>query len=213
MPIKLAITDDHPLIIDGISNMLRSEQDIEITATYTTAAELMNGLKEQQPDVLLLDIKLPDQWGYEVAAEIVDKYPQVRIVALTSLDAPVVIKSMMHQGCLGYLLKGTDKATLINAIHHACNWEEFIESSLQQHLLRSNILKTQKAPVALLDLTRREKQILQLIVAGDTTQEIADKLFISPRTAETHRLTLLKKLDVKNTAGLVRIAITLGLID
>ncbi len=117
----------------------------------------------------------------------------------------------MHHGCTGYLLKGTSRETLIDAIHHAYRWEEFIEPSLKKMIL--NIPKAQKySSVIPLDLTKREKEILQLIVAGDTTQEIADKLFISARTAETHRLTLLKKLDVKNTAGLVRMAIVLGIV-
>ncbi len=210
MIIKVDITDDHPLAINGIRMMLEGEPDIQVKATYPTGAALIEGLALQQPDVLLLDVKLPDQPGPEVAAAIVKAYPEVRIVALTSLDAPAVVKNMMGNGCIGYLLKGTDRATLLEAIRKAYYWEEFIDPGLRQHL-RLNIPRFGTGDL-LPELTKREKEILQLIVAGDSTMAIAEKLFISHRTAETHRLTLLKKLDVKNTAGLVRIALTLGLV-
>ena len=210
MAIRIAITDDHPLAINGIRMMLGEEKDLSIVGTYSTAKELLNALKSDQPDVLLLDIKLPDQPGNEVAAFIIKNYPNVRIVVLTSLDAPAVVKNMMQLGCIGYLLKGTDKPTLIQAIHRAYSWEEFIEPSLKKHILQ-NTLNKHIAHLSL-ELTKREIEVLKLIVVGDTTVEIAEKLFISPRTAETHRLTLLKKLDVKNTAGLVRMAFTLGIV-
>lgn len=210
MPIRIAITDDHPLAINGIKMMLGDEPELKVTATYATAKELLKGLKTNQPDVLLLDIKLPDQPGNEVAAHIIKHYPELRIVVLTSLDAPAVVKNMMQLGCIGYLLKGADKATLVQAIRKANDWEEFIEPSLKKHILQNTLNKhiTQLS----LELTKREIEVLKLIVTGDTTAEIAEKLFISPRTAETHRLTLLKKLDVKNTAGLVRMAFTLGIV-
>ena len=210
MAIRIAITDDHPLAINGIRMMLGEEKDLSVVGTYSTAKELLNALKSDQPDVLLLDIKLPDQPGNEVAAYVIKNYPNVRIVVLTSLDAPAVVKNMMQLGCIGYLLKGTDKPTLIQAIHRAYSWEEFIEPSLKKHILQ-NTLNKHMAHLSL-ELTKREIEVLKLIVVGDTTVEIAEKLFISPRTAETHRLTLLKKLDVKNTAGLVRMAFTLGIV-
>lgn len=210
MQIRVAIADDHPLAIAGISMMLNIQQEIKIVAAYNTAAALMEGLRNDQPDVLLLDIRLPDQSGHEVAAVIAKTYPDVRIVVLTSLDAPNIAKGMIEQGCLGYLLKDTSKETLITAIHHAYRWESFIEPSIKQHMLWGVLKKEQ--PGICLELTKREKEVLELIVNGDTTQQMADKLFISPRTAESHRLTLLKKLDVKNTAGLVRMATMLGLV-
>ncbi len=208
MKIKVDITDDHPLAINGIRMMLEGEPDIVVCHTHTTAGALKESMAEERPDVLLLDVKLSDEPGPEVAAFITRHYPDVRIIALTSLDAPAVVKNMMGNGCISYLLKGTDRNTLIEAIRKAYFWEEFIDPALRAQVHYSRYEPGNQLP----ELTKREKEILQLIVAGDSTQEIAEKLFISPRTAETHRLTLLKKLDVKNTAGLVRIALTLGLI-
>lgn len=213
MPINVAITDDHLIAINGIRMMLADYAEINVIAAYTTGSALLDGLKQQQPDVLLLDILLPDQSGHELAPIITKLYPEIRIVVITSLDAPAIVKSMLHYGCTGYLLKGTDQATLIKAIEHAYRREEFVEPSLKEMLLQNMLRHQKRATNIPLELTKREKEVLELIVAGDTTQEIADKLFISPRTAETHRLTLLKKLDVKNTAGLVRMAIMLGLVE
>ncbi|KAA5536131.1 response regulator transcription factor [Taibaiella lutea] len=212
-PIKIAIVDDHPLAVNGIRMMLAEQKDMEVRNAYHSGKDLLEGLAAEQPDILLLDVLLPDFSGHELAAIIVKQYPEIRMVALTSLDAPAMVKSMLYNGCIGYLLKGTDQQTLITAIHHAYNKEEFIEPSLKEHLLQ-NMFKPQKAGLNIpYELTKREQEILQLIVQGNTTQEIADKLSISPRTAETHRLTLLKKMYAKNTAELVGIAVRLGLAE
>ncbi len=139
--IKIAIADDHPIAVHGIQMMLSGQQDMEITATYATGKALLEDLVRQQPDVLLLDILLPDYSGNELAAMISKQYPGVRMVVLTSLDAPTMVKSMLHHGCLAYLLKGTDQASLIKAIQYAYRGVEFIEPSLKEHLMLS-VLKT-----------------------------------------------------------------------
>lgn len=212
-PIKIIIVDDHPLAVSGIRMMLAEQADMQVVHAYPTGKALLEGLASEVPDVILLDVLLPDYTGNELAGRISKQYPDVKMVALTSLDAPAMVKSMLYNGCIAYLLKGTDQQTLIAAIRHAYRNEEFVEPSLKEHLLQ-NMFKTQK-PVTNIpyELTKREAEILQLIVKGDTTQEIAGKLSISPRTAETHRLALLKKLYAKNTAELVGIALRLGLAE
>ncbi len=214
MGIKVAITEDHQLTISGLHNILSFYPHIQVTGTYTTGAALLEGLVHTKPDVLLLDIMLPDQSGKELAAIISKKYPDIRILALTSLDAPSHVESMLRNGCLGYLLKNTDQHTLISAIEHLYRKEKFMDPYLKEQLL-DNLLKLKKNgpsidPEPL--LTKREKDVLKLIAEEYTSQEIADKLFISLRTADNHRFNLLQKLDVKNTAGLVKVAIRMGLI-
>lgn len=192
--------------------MLSEQQDMQIINAYASGKALMDGLASEVPDIILLDVLLPDYSGNELASKISKLYPDLKMVALTSLDAPAMVKSMLYNGCIAYLLKGTDQETLIAAIRHAYRGEEFVEPSLKEHLLQ-NMFKPQKGTNVPYELTKREAEILQLIVKGDTTQEIADKLSISPRTAETHRLTLLKKMYAKNTAELVGIALRLGLAE
>jgi len=212
MPINLAIIDDHPLAISGIKSMLSTYPNIQVTQTYNTAASLMIGLTKSQPQVLLLDIMLPDQSGKELAPIIAAKYPNIQIIALTSLDAPAVVQNMMKHGCKGFLLKGTSQNTLVRAIEQVSKGEEFIEPSIKE-LLLDFMLKNWKYTEEMLELTPREKEILKLISDELTTQEIADKLFISFRTVEAHRYNLLQKLGVKNTAGLVKMALKLGLVE
>ncbi len=213
MSIKVAITDDHPLAITGIKTMLSTYPQIEVTDTYDCATALMDGLSVVQPDVLLLDVLLPDQSGRELVPIILKKYPEVRIVALTSLDAPAVIKSMMQHGCYGYLLKDSRQEVIVTAIEHAYKKEEFIEPRLQERLMKNMFKSRRPMTEGMPDLTQREKEILQLIATEFTMQEIADKLFISLRTVETHRYTLMQKLKVKNTAGLVRMSIMMGIVE
>lgn len=213
MPIRVAITDDHPLAIDGLRSMLASAAEIEVRNTYISGSELLDGLTREQPDVLLLDIQLPDKKGTELAGYISKNYPGIRIIALTSLDAPVYVKAMMREGCMGYVLKNTDKQSLIFAIEQVYRGLEYIEPEIKDRILY-NVLHHRKAPDKKSpNLTHREKEILQLIVAEYTCQEIADKLYLSQRTVETHRFNLQKKLAVNNTIGLVKIAMQMGLLE
>lgn len=214
MCIKVMITDDHPLAISGIENMLRLSYDVEIVGAFNTGEQLLDGLAHKTPDVLLLDILLPDISGKDLAEIIRHKYPQIRILALTSLDAPMHVRTMMKRGCLGYLLKNTDQKTLINAINEVYNGNEFIEPSLKEQILHNTINgKRHHEATPVPKLTQREKEILQLIIAEYTSQEIASKLYLSLRTVEGHRLNLLQKLDAKNTVGLVKTALQMGLLD
>ncbi len=213
MSIRVAIVDDHPLAINGIVSMLvTAYPNIQVVKSYNSGAALLEGLKSEQPDILLLDILLPDISGKELAPVIHKAYPQTRIIALTSLDAPSTIKIMMQQGCKGYLLKDTDQQTMIQAIGQVHKGKEFIEPSLNEHLTQY-MLSNWRNDVEGMKLTPREKEILRLIAEEYTTQDISDKLSISFRTVETHRYSLLQKLGVKNIAGLVRAAIKLGVVE
>lgn len=213
MQIQVAIVDDHPLALNGIKAMLSGYKQILVTETYSSGVALMEGLKENQPDVLLLDVLLPDRSGKELAPIISEKYPQIRMIALTSLDSPAVLKSMMQRGCLGYLLKDTNEETLVAAIENVYRGVEFIEPSLKEYMFQNMLRYRKTGQQVMPELTAREKEVLRLIAAELTTQEIADKLFISFRTAENHRYSILQKLDVKNTAGLVKLAMQMGLLD
>lgn len=212
--IYIAIADDHPMVISGLTTLLHPYRHIVVQNAYHTAAELLEGFQFYQPDVLLLDILLPDRSGKDLVPIIRKDYPNVRILALTSLDAPAMVTSMLRRGCTGYLLKGAGPATLADAIETVYQGESYVESGLKEQLLQNVIGFRQQAngQAELPGLTQREKEVLELIAAEYTTKEIAEKLFISYRTAENHRCSLIQKLDVKNTVGLIKVAIQLGLV-
>ena len=193
--------------------MLGSQQDIIVEGTYETGAALLEGLKQNQPDVLLLDVLLPDYKGQDLAETVSKLYPDIKIMAITSLDAPLYVKSMMRHGCRGYILKNTRLKPLVHAIQQVYQGETYIEPSLREQMMQ-HMLQLKKSPASRSPtLTQREKEILKLIVAEYSNQEIADKLYISLRTVENHRFSLLQKLEVKNAVGLVKAALQLGLAE
>jgi DNA-binding NarL/FixJ family response regulator len=206
--INVAITDDQSIIINGLQKILSDKPGLKIIGTFINGEQLLAGLQIMQPDVLLLDIQMPGKTGIELAAIITKKYPAVKIIALTNYDVPLQIKKMLQHGCQGYLLKDVNAGIIVTAIKTVYNGEMYIQREIQTKLLNgiSNV-----APGQL--ITKREKEILQLIVEEYTNKEIADKLFLSLRTIENHRNHLLQKFKVKNTAGLVKIAIQEGLCD
>lgn len=211
MPITLAIADDHPIVANGIRTILRGIPHMEVTDTYTSGHALLKGIQTRRPDVLLLDMQLPDINGPELATNILKLFPQQRILVLSSTDILLQVKKMLKLGCMGYLLKDADDTTIIKAIETVQDGGQYLSPVLHQQLIE-DLFRNKKAEKKNTMLTRREKEVLQLIIDEHTNQEIADKLFISLHTVENHRISLLHKLEVKNTAGLVKVALQTGLV-
>lgn len=208
MSIKLIITDDHPVVTNGLLKIFSDHSHIQVLLVCHSGKELLNNLKTQTPDILLLDVHLPDIEGTELSVTILQKYPSIKIIILSSVDIIIQVKKMLQAGCMGYLLKDSDDVTIVQAVETVYGGGQFLSPILQQQLVSDMFKKRQQST----ELTRREKEILQLITEEFTNQEIAEKLFISPHTVDNHRISLLHKLQAKNTAGLVRKAIENGLV-
>lgn len=204
---KIFIVDDHPMVIEGIGALLKGEASVEIVGSATTANAALNFLKQQTPDVLLLDINLPDQSGLEVCKLIADKYITIRVIAISNHSLPSYVQKITEYGGSGYLLKNTTKQELLQAIEMVMLGKEYFS----REILRS--LREQKETNHAVAITRREKEILQLISDGKTNNEIAAQLFISSSTVDTHRKNLIEKLQVNNTAQLVKKATLLKMIE
>lgn len=210
-PINIVIADDHPLIRKGLGDMFRYLDRFQLQAGYQDGAGLLEGLKLQQPDILLLDIHLPDHSGETLARIISKSYPSVGIIALTNLDNVYYIRSMFQAGARGYVLKTAPEEVIVEAIEKVLAGEQFLEAKLQELVLQSSLSDSvhQRKPHLL--LTKREQEVLQLIASNLTSKEIAETLYLSKRTIDHHRNNLLLKMDVKNTAALIAKAIKLGL--
>ena len=210
--IKVAITDDHLIVIDGLLNAFQDVGDIEVTGTYNNGGELFKGLQVAPADVLLLDLQLPDRNGSELVPLLLQQYPGMHILILSGIESSPYIKEMMQKGCKGYLLKSNaSKSTLVAAIREVYEGGIYLEPSLKEQLLHEMLIAKRKSDKLNPRITQREKEVLNLITEELSNQEIADRLFISLRTVETHRYNLLQKLNVKNTAGLLRVARQMGI--
>lgn len=213
MSIKIAITDDHPMIVDGIQNLFSNYNHITLTGTYSDGIELMKGLESNVPDILLLDIQLPGQTGDELVPILLKKYPHLRILVLTTFNNIVYANNMLRQGVAGYLLKTARQHTMMEAIETVFNGNIFIEPSLKEKLEGEISQKTRSAVYSKIMLTLREKEILKLIIKGHTNQEIISSLFLSINTVKNYRKRIYRKLDAKNMAELTKKAIDLNLTE
>lgn len=212
MAIKIAITDDHPIVIDGLTMALDGHPEIMIIGGFSCGADLLMGLSKSIPDVLLLDIQLPDKTGYELVPLLLKEYPDLKILILSGMESSPYIKEIMQKGCKGYLLKSTtNKHILVEAITEVYHGGIYLDKGLKEQLLNEMFIGKRKRDKIEHRITQREKDVLKLVAAECSNQEIADRLFISLRTVETHRYNLFQKLNVKNTAGLVRLALSLDL--
>jgi DNA-binding NarL/FixJ family response regulator len=198
MPVKIFITDDHYMVIEGIRSLLQQEPGVEWIGHAMNADSCLAFLQQQQPDVILMDISLPGKSGIDLCKEVKEKYPSVFIIGLSTFNQQSFIQKMMENGASGYVLKNATREELMEAIQSVIRGKIYLSDEVSQTLRNTsseNII-----------LTRREKEVLELIAEGMTNNEIAQKLFISITTVDTHRKNLLAKFEVKNTASLVRIA-------
>jgi DNA-binding NarL/FixJ family response regulator len=206
MAIKLFIVDDHFMVIEGIHALLQHEKDIEWMGHAGNAGSCLAFLQQQTPDVILMDINLPDKSGIDLCAEVKEMYPAVNILGLSTFNQQSFIEKMISNGASGYVLKNATGQELMEAIHTVVKGKQFLSFDAAQALRKPD--NQPGTPV----ITRREKEVLELIADGMTNNEIATKLFISNTTVETHRKNLLTKFEAKNTASLVRTAAHLKMI-
>jgi DNA-binding NarL/FixJ family response regulator len=206
--IRVFIVDDHPLVIEGIHALLQHEKEIEWAGQAMNAQSCLGFFVSNTADVVLMDISMPDIGGIELCAMLKEKYPNVFILGLSTFNQGLYIKKMMENGASGYILKNTSKEELISAIRSVYEGGIFFNGEIGE----SYSSYQRSSASALPALTSREKEILELIAEGYTNPQIAAKIFLSPFTVDTHRKNLLAKLNVKNTASLIRLAVEQKLI-
>jgi DNA-binding NarL/FixJ family response regulator len=205
MAIGVFIVDDHYMVIEGIRSLLQNEKSIEWMGHAMNADSCLAYLKQKQPDVLLMDINLPDKNGIELCKEVKEQYPGVFIIGLSTFNQQSFVQKMMDNGASGYVLKNATQAELMEGITVVATGKTYLSFEAGQAL--------QKQKKYNIILTRREMEVLELIAEGMTNNEIAAKLFVGSTTVDTHRKNLLAKFDVKNTAALIKLAVQLQMIN
>ena len=205
MQIKLFIVDDHYMVIEGIHSLLQNENSVEWVGHATNAASCLSFLQQHQPDVILMDINLPDKSGIDLCKEVKEKYPAMYVIGLSTFNQQSFIQKMLENGASGYLLKNATRQELMEGITTVVQGKTYMSHEAAQMLHKPPM---DAAPV----LTRREKEILILIADGLTNNEMAQQLFVSSTTIDTHRKNLLAKFGAKNTATLIRMAAQMQLL-
>ena len=200
-PTKLFIVDDHQMIIEGLKSLLQNEASIELVGSATSAEKCLQFLKMNTCDVILMDINLPDTNGIELCEIITKKYPTVKVIALSTFTQGTYVRKMIENGANGYLLKNADKHEILKAITTVINDKNYLTLEAER-ALRSENEQQSKLP----KLTKRETEVLSLIANGLTNHQISEKLFISIDTVDSHRKNLHSKLNVNNTAMLIKFA-------
>jgi DNA-binding NarL/FixJ family response regulator len=211
--IKVAIADDHKIIRVGLSGILSREDDIEVVGEAEDGDQVLEFLKKTITDVFLMDIDMGKTSGIETTRQVKATFPDVKVLALTMHEDQSHVIQMLEAGANGYLLKNCGREELLSAIHAVVKGDSYFSQSVSATLLKAlTDIKTKPAPRDhQAPLTDREREVLKLISQEYSNPEIAEKLFISVRTVDTHRRNLMEKLQAKNTAGLVRYAIEKGI--
>ena len=207
--IRILVADDHKMFVDGIESILKGEQDIKVTGRCYDGPSVVKYIEENETDLILLDVNLPGMTGIEVCKALRDAGHQVKIIAISMFNEESFVTEILNNGAEGYILKNTGREELLTAIRTVHGGKTYFSNDVTQTIMRG-LMKQRKASKKstgfIPKISRREKEVLKLIVQEHTTQEIANKLFISLKTVESHRSSLLGKLNARNSAGLVRIA-------
>jgi len=209
--ITIGIVDDHGIVLQGVSNIFAAKKEYKVIFAINNLSETNIALEKEQPQVLFLDINIKGDDGLEALKVFKKKYADMKIVMLTSFEETALVKTALRNGANGYLLKDASETEFLEAIENVLKGEQYVQKSMQDAMLKE-AMGQKKDSSYIPKLTRREKEILQLVVDEKTTQEMADELFLSVSTIETHRMNLISKLGVKNAAGLVKIALEKGLL-
>jgi len=212
MSIRIILADDHIILRHGLSKSLQMEKDMEVIAQANDGRTAVQLAQELSPDVIIMDIGMPDLNGIEATRQIVKNSPKVRVIGLSMHSAKKFIVEMFKAGASGYLLKDCEFDELVNAIRTVASGKNYISPSISNILVETCINddpKKQKS--AFSTLTKREREVLQLLTEGKTTKQTAKRLHISPKTVEVHRLNLMNKLNIDNMAQLTKYAIQEGL--
>lgn len=211
---RVLLADDHAMIRHAISSSISRREDIEVVGQCCDGLMAVKLAAELVPDIILMDISMPYLNGFEATREILRNHPQIKIIALSMHSSKQFVTEMLKAGACGYLLKDCEFDELINAISVVASGRTYLSPSISSVIIDSFVTPQSKdSSTAFSRLSQRERQILQLLAEGNSTKQIANLLFVSPKTVEAHRLNLMNKLSIGNMAQLTKYAIQEGLTN
>ena len=211
MSIRVLIVDDHAVVRSGLRLVLEAEGDLEVVGEAGTARDAIFEARSTKPDVILLDVVMPDQSGLEILPTLLHEQPEAKVLVLSMQDEPQYVRQAFASGASGYVLKEAADAEVVGAVREVARGGRYVHPELGARLIAAEADEQRRAAED--PLSDREREVLRLLALGHTNQEIAGQLYISIRTAETHRAHIMQKLRLTTRAELVRYAIAQGLLD
>lgn len=212
--IKVLLVDDHKIVRDGIKLMLEPQAGIDVVAEAESGDEVKQLMEELSVDVIVMDINMPGMNGIATTKMVKDEFPSVKVLALTMSSDDSHIRQMVQAGASGYVMKSAGRDELTRAIHEVMEGKHYFSDQATQSIMLDLVKNKGKSSAPdPIHITDREAEVLQMIVKEHTNQEIAEKLYISPRTVDAHRRNLLQKTGARNTAGLVKYAFQNGFVN
>lgn len=205
--IKVFIVDDHPMVIEGMTSMIQKEPTIELAGYAMNAASCLGYFVQHTADVVLMDINLPDKSGIDLCRELKQRNSEIKILAISSFNQGSYVRQMMEQGASGYIFKNVSNEEFLEAVTTVAAGQQYLNFEAG-FAMREEKKRTESLPV----LTKREKEVLQLVAEGLTNPQIAEKLFVSQSTVDSHRKSVMTKFQVKNTAALLKFCVEHELI-
>lgn len=212
---NIILADDHEIFLDSLTAMLASEENLEVSKRVNNGKELIKAVQEAMPDLCIVDMDMPAMNGMQASEVLLKLYPDLKILILTMHKEISLIKKMMSLGIRGYLLKTCDKEEFIFAINHILKGKNHFSEEVIETIVNEDTDETKRSPdlTKLASLSNREKEIIGLLCNGLSNKQIAEKIFISPKTVDNHRTNIMRKLEVNNIVGLIRFAIKHGLAE
>ena len=211
MSIRVLIVDDHAVVRAGLKLLVDAEDDLEAVGEAGSAREAVFEARTTKPDVVLMDVMMPEQSGLKVVPQLVKEHPEATVLVLSMQDDPRYVREAFEAGASGYVLKEAADAELVAAIRDVAAGGRYVHPELGARLVAAETAERRRAEDD--PLSDREREVLRLLALGHTNQEIAKELYISVRTAETHRAHIMQKLRLSSRAELVRYALSEGLLE
>ncbi|MFZ0035470.1 MAG: response regulator transcription factor [Sedimentisphaerales bacterium] len=213
MSIRIILADDHAILRHGLSRAFEQEKDIDVVGQANDGHSTIELVRELQPDVVIMDIGMPDLNGIEATRKITKDHPNVKVIGLSMHSSDKYIREMFRAGASGYLLKNRPFEELVEAVKTVAAGRPYVSPSVGDMIIKEYAGKPSEEKSAFSVLSQREREVLQLLAEGKTTKQIGRHLHISPKTVEAHRLRIMEKLDIDNIAQLTKYAVQEGLTE
>jgi DNA-binding NarL/FixJ family response regulator len=211
MTIKILLADDHTIVRQGLSRAFQQEKGVEVVGEAGNGRVAVELAKKLSPDVVVMDITMPELNGMEATRQIIQNHPKIKVVGLSMLSSTRYVREMFKAGASGYLLKDCPFAELVDAVKTVVKGDTYISPSIGGTIIQDFVNKPDAEQTTFSVLSQREREVLQLMAEGKTTKQIGQSLGISPKTVEVHRLRIMEKLKIDNIAQLTKYAVQEGL--